>query len=584
MSILRKIPLALLPLLAACATPQGEQAVAPVKVNILAINDFHGALEMPRQSVFVPDGQGGATPVPAGGAAYLASAIDSLRAQNPNHLVVSAGDLIGASQLVSSLFLDEPTIEAMNRIGLDFNAAGNHEFDRGQDELLRMQAGGCQQHTARKPCQVEPFKGARFKFLAANTIRQDGSTLFPGTAIRSFGKGRNRVNVGLIGLTLEGTSQLVTPAGIKGLTFADEAETINAAVPRLRAAGADAIVVVIHEGVRTQGIPNPQGCEQASGDLAGIIQRLTVDVDVIASGHTHWDYVCEWPGNNPARPILLTSAGSQGRLVTDISLEIDPRANRVVSRKARNVIVQSEGYAPAPDRFAANTDAFPRFAARPDIAALVARYAEAAKEFALRLAGRIGGEARRGGDADNTGGTLGLLIADAQLAATTGAGAQIAFMNPFGIRSPWRLAPGADGQLTFGELYRVQPFNNTLVTQTLTGAELRQLLEQNFDGEGPNQVLSPSHGFVYSYDLSRPVGSRIVSITLDGRPVDPAASYRVTTSDFLASGGDTYSVLLKGRDRVIGVSDIAALEAWLQAIPARAVPQDNRAVDLTPKP
>ncbi len=584
-SILRKLPLALMPLLAACATPQGgEAAVAPVTVNILAINDFHGALEMPRQSVFVPDGQGGATPVPAGGAAYLASAIDSLRAQNPNHLVISAGDLIGASQLVSSLFLDEPTIEAMNRIGLDFNAVGNHEFDRGQDELLRMQAGGCQQHTARKPCQVEPFKGARFRFLAANTVKQDGTTLFPGTAIRSFGTGRNRVDIGLIGLTLEGTSQLVSPDGIKGLTFADEAETINAAVPALRAAGADAIVVVIHEGIRTRGTPNPQGCEQASGDLAGIIARITVDVDVIASGHTHNSYVCEWQRPGALGPVLLTSAGSLGTLVTDINLEIDPRTSRVTRRAARNVIVQSEGYAPSPERFSANTDRFPRFAPRPDIAAHVARYADAAKEFALRPAGRIGGEATRGGDGSSTGGTLGHLIADAQLAATTGAGAQIAFMNPFGIRAPWRLAPGPGGQLTFGELYRVQPFNNTLVTYTLTGAELREVLEQNFDGQGPNQVLSPSCGFAYAYDLSRPVGSRIVSITFNGQPINPAASYRVTTSDFLASGGDTYSALLKGRDRVIGISDIAALEAWLQAIPARPVPLEQRTSDLTPKP
>lgn len=583
-SILRALALTVIPLLAACATPPDGSASAPVKVNILAINDFHGALEMPRQSVFVPDGQGGATPVPAGGAAYLASAIDSLRAQNPNHLVISAGDLIGASQLTSSLFLDEPTIGVMNRIGLDFNAVGNHEFDRGQDELRRMQAGGCQQHTARKPCQVEPFTGAKFGFLAANTVKDDGTTLFPGTAIRSFGSGRNRVDIGLIGLTLKGTSQLVSPDGIKGLTFADEAETINAAVPRLRAAGADAIVVVIHEGIRQGGPPNPQGCEQASGDLAGIIARLTVPVDVIASGHTHASYVCDWQPAGGERPILLTSAGSLGTLVTDISLEIDPRSGRVVRRAAHNVIVQSEGYAPAPDRFVANDDRFLRFAARPDIAAYVGKYAEAARAFALRPAGRIAGEATRGGDGASTGGTLGHLIADAQLAATAGAGAQIAFMNPFGIRAPWRLAPGPDGQLTFGELYRVQPFNNTLVTLTLTGAELRELLEQNFDGNGPNQVLGPSRGFAYAYDLSRPVGSRIVSMTLDGKPIDPAASYRVTTSDFLASGGDTYTVLMRGRDRVVGGSDIAALEAWLQAIPPRPVPLEKRTEDLTPKP
>lgn len=583
MSNPRFLPLTLLPLIAACATPQGGGAPAPtVKVGLLAINDFHGALEMPRQSVFVPDDKGEAMPVPAGGAAYLASAIDSLRAQHPNHMVISAGDLISASQLASSLFLDEPTIEVMNRIGLDFNAAGNHEFDRGQDELLRMQNGGCVQHTARKPCQVEPFKGAKFRFLAANTLKADGSTLFPGTAIRSFGSGRSKVDVGLIGLTLEGTGELVSPEGIKGLTFADEAATINAAVPRLRAAGADAIVVVIHEGVRTKGTPNPQGCEGASGPLGEIVNQLD-GVDVVVSGHTHWAYICEWPGKNPAQPVLMTSAGVFGTLVTEISLEIDPRASRVVGRSARNVIVQSETYTPAPGRVSAVTDRFPRFTARADIADYVAKYAAAAREFALRPAGRIAGEATRGGDGSSTGGTLGLLIADAQLAATAGAGAQIAFMNPFGIRAPWRLAPGENGQLTFGDIYKVQPFNNTLLTQTLTGAQLRRLLEQNFDGIGPNQVLSPSRGFAYSYDLSRPVGSRIVSITLDGKPIDDAANYRVTTSDFLAYGGDTYSELAKGTDRVMGISDLAALEAWLQAIPPRAVSVDDRARDVTPR-
>ena len=583
MSILRTLPLAALPLLAACATPQATgQGTATVKVGLLAINDFHGALEMPRQSVFVPDEKGQAMPVPAGGAAYLASAVDSLKAQHPNHLVVSAGDLIGASQLASALFLDEPTIEVMNRIGLDFNATGNHEFDRGQDELLRMQRGGCVQHTARKPCQVEPFKGARFKFLAANTVKTDGSTLFPGTAIRSFGAGRGKVDVGLIGLTLEGTGELVSPDGIKGLTFADEAATINAAVPRLRAAGADAIVVVIHEGVRTKGTPNPQGCEAASGPLNEIVGQLD-GVDVVVSGHTHWAYICEAAGKNPAQPVLMTSAGVFGTLVTEISLEIDPRASRVVSRSARNVIVQSETYKPAPERIVTVTDRFARFAPRADIADYVGKYAEAARQFALRPAGRIGGEATRGGDGTSTGGTLGALIADAQLGATTGAGAQIAFMNPFGIRAPWRLAPGDNGQLTFGDLYKVQPFNNVLVTQTLTGAQLRRVLEQNFDGIGPNQVLSPSRGFAYSYDLSRPAGSRIVSITLDGKPLDDAASYRVTTSDFLASGGDTYSELAKGLDRVIGMSDLAALEAWLQAIPPRAVPLEERTIDVTPR-
>lgn len=589
MTNLRIAPLLLATLLAACAAPQmerpGPAAMTPAKktvtVGISGINDFHGALESPKQSVFVPDGKGGTMPVPAGGAAYLATAIDGLRSQYTNHLVVSAGDLISASQLASALFLDEPTITVMNRIGLDFNAVGNHEFDRGRDELLRMQAGGCAQHTATRPCQLETFKGAQFRFLSASTMTETGQTLFPGTALRSFGKGRSKVTIGLIGLTLKGTPDLVSAEGIKGLTFADEAATINAAVPQLKAAGADAVVVLIHQGVRTKGIPNPQGCEQAGGEIEPILQQLDPRVDVIVSGHTHWAYVCEYPSRDPQRPFLLTSAGVFGELVTDITLEIDPDANRVVSRTARNVIVQSEAYRSSPDRIVAINPAFRQFVPQADIADYVARYARAAQDYALRPIGRIAGLAERpNGEGSSTGGSLGHLIADAQLGATVGAGAEIAFMNPFGIRSPWKLSPGADGTLTFGDLYQIQPFNNMLVTQSLTGAQLRRILEQNFDGIGPDQALSPSRGFAYSYDLSRPIGQRIITVTLNGEPLRDDRTYRVTTSDFLAAGGDTYSELAKGSNRVIGISDRAALEAWLKAIPPREVPLEERTTEL----
>ncbi|MDQ3139305.1 MAG: metallophosphoesterase, partial [Pseudomonadota bacterium] len=315
--------------LAGCATL--APAPAPVEIKIVAFNDFHGNLEPPRQSVETSAVEGVSARVPAGGAAYLASAIDSLRAANPNHIVVSAGDMIGATPLVSALFLDEPTIHAMNRIGVDLNAAGNHEFDKGRAELLRMQNGGCAQHGLRKPCQLEPFPGARFGLLAANTVTEDGTTLFPPYAIRSFGSGASKVRVGFIGLTLEATPALVTPAGIAGLSFRDEADTVNALIPRLRAEGVDAIILLIHEGATTTGRYNDKQCAGLAGDLPPILDRLDPAIDIVVSGHTHRAYVCDYGRINPARPFLLTSAGSAGTMLSDITLTIDPRTRAVVA-------------------------------------------------------------------------------------------------------------------------------------------------------------------------------------------------------------------------------------------------------------
>ena len=209
-------------------------------------------------------------------------------------LTVSAGDLISASQLASSIHLDEPAIGVANRIGLDFNAVGNHEFDRGQQELLRMQNGGCEQFTSRKPCAVERFKGASFKFLAASTIRSDGKTLFPRYMIRTFGTGKRQVKVAVIGLTLKDTPTLVSPGGIKGLRFADEADTINALVPVLKAKGADAIVVLIHQGGQQDGAPDPGACANFSGEIRPILDRLDARVDLVVSGHTHRAYICDY--------------------------------------------------------------------------------------------------------------------------------------------------------------------------------------------------------------------------------------------------------------------------------------------------
>ncbi len=569
-----------LSLLAACATTQTAPG-APVTVGIAAINDFHGNLEPPRQSAPVQDQAGNVVGLPAGGAAYLASAIDSVRGKYPHYLTVAAGDLIGGTPITSSLFVDEPTIGALNRMGLDFAAVGNHEFDAGIAELRRKQAGGCAKFTAREPCQVERFAGATFQYLAANVLLPDGTTLFPGTALRSFGSGRQRVTVGLIGMTLKGTNALIPPDVASQVRFADEAETANGLVEELKRQGADAIVVLIHQGGRTTGAPNPDGCEGLNSDIRPVLDRLDARVDVVVSGHTHWSYVCDYAQYNPAKPFLLTSAGVWGGFVTDITLEIDPAANRVVAKRARNLAVQSEAYVsprgsvPIDPRFAA-------FAPRQDVKDYVARYVEAARAFASRKVGWLAGPVEKSeGELQNTGGPLGNLIADAQLAATRGAGAQIALTNPFGIRRS--IAPAADGSVTFGDIYAVQPFNNELFTLSYSGAELKAILEQGFDAEGPEQVLAVSAGFSYSYDRSRPAGDRIAAMTLNGVAVDPAARYRVTASNFLANGGDTFSAFTKGRERTLGPSDIAAFEAWLKDQPPRAAPSEVRTIDLKPE-
>ncbi len=570
--------LALTALLSACAAPHAAGSLAsapvssaPVEVAVLAFNDFHGNLEPPRQSVGMPDGQGGTAQVPAGGAAWLAAALDSLRARHAHSMTVAAGDLISASPLASSLFLDEPSIEALSRLGLDYAAVGNHEFDRGTRELLRMQAGGCEKLTAREPCQLEKFAGARFRYLAASTLTAGGTPLFPASAIRTFGSGASAVKVGVIGLTLRGTPMLVNPAGIADVTFADEADTINAEVPKLKAQGADAIIVLIHQGGKQAAAPDPNGCAGFDGEILPILRRLSGAVDVIVSGHTHADYICELPTSDPARPVLLTSAGLYGKELTEITLAIDPAAHRVISRSARNLIVQSQPFTSAKGPVALSPLA-PHYTPRADIAAYVQRYVDASKAYATRPVGKLSGPAAKGEGA--TGGPLGNLIADAQLAASRSAGAQIALMNPFGIRAA--IVPAADGTVTFGDIYLVQPFGNALTIETLTGAQIKAVLEQGFDDVGPEQALAPSTGFAYRVDRGAPVGSRITAITLDGKPLNPAARYRVAMNGFLALGGDGFTVFKAGQDAVTGPTDIDALEAYFRAASRIDVPMEER--------
>jgi len=562
--------------LSACATiPEIAPASSPepVTVRIIGINDFHGNLEPLRSASKLTMPDGSEEYVPVGGAAYLATAINQRRAKSEHSLVISAGDLISASPLVSSLFLDEPTIGAMNRIGLTFNAVGNHEFDRGAQELLRMQDGGCEKYTLRDPCRVEQFTGAEFGFLAANVTKEDGATLFPPFGIQRFGSGPGEVAIGVIGLTLEDTPGIVTPSGIAGLTFSDEADAINALIPQLKAQGVDAVVVAIHQGLNNDGGYNDQTCGALSGSLMEILDRLDPQVDLVISGHTHQAYICDYSQVDPRHSMLVTSAGSAGAMLTDITLTIDPALGKVIARGADNVPVQSPRFDDAGAQLPANA-AFPLVSADAEIAAYVARYAAAAKSESSRPVGKISASAeRRGGDSP-----LGSLIADAQLEGTRSAGAQIAMMNSGGIRASLVAVP--DGSITYGDIYSVQPFGNTLVTKSFAGAQVLALLEQQFAADGRISLLSVSNGFAVQYDPTRPLGEKIVAAMLDGQPIDPAATYRVTMNSFLASGGDGFSIFDEGTDAIIGPVDLDAMEEYLRAVPARDLPEAGRIIEI----
>jgi 5'-nucleotidase len=566
---------------AATNPPPASPAVpGTMDVKLIAFNDLHGNLEPPKLSISAPAKGGGTVPVPAGGAAYLASAIASLKAKNPNNAVVSAGDMIGASPLVSALFLDESTIEAVNAMKIDFNAVGNHEFDKGQTELLRMKNGGCAKNTALEPCRVnKSFPGANFGFLAANTVKGDGNTLFPATGMKTFTKDGATVKVAFIGMTLKGTPNIVTPAGVAGLTFKDEADTANALIPQLKAQGADAIVVVIHEGGTTTVGYNDKSCAGLSGDILPILNKLDTSVDIVISGHTHRSYVCDYSKTNPAKPFLLTSAGQYGTLLTDINLTIDTRTRKVTAKAADNVIVQGEAYTSGSTTVAL-TDQYPTFDKNQEVAALIGQYLTIAGPLVQRVVGSLTATATRTQTASKES-VLGNLIADAQLTATSPAGkgaAQIAFMNPGGVRAD--LAPAGDGSVTYGQIFAVQPFGNSLVVKTMTGAQIKAVLEQQFNS-GSNtttspKVLLPSAGFTYSYSASAPGGSRISNLALNGTAMVDGTSYRVTMNSFLATGGDNFTVFNQGTDTLGGDQDVDALEAYIKANSPLAPPATNR--------
>jgi 5'-nucleotidase len=622
------------------ASEAQAQAKSPITVKIIGFNDYHGTLQTPGTfgvNTIVPAAQRPAV----GGAEYIAAYVARMKAQNPLNVVVGAGDFIGASPLISALFFDEPAIETLNKIGVEFNAVGNHEFDKGSAELKRLQAGGCKiTNGSPDPNSCKglgsgapgTFDGAKFKWLSANVIETaTGQTLLPPYGIKSF----NGVKVAFIGMTLKGTPGIVTPTGVAGLEFRDEADTVNALVPKLRAQGIESIVVLVHQG-GFQSSPNVgdiNGCDgnlkNADGsdsDIANIVKRLDNAVDLVISGHTHAAYNCSANTvdvknvsgaavvtprptglpNKTGRLVPVTSASAFGRILTDIDLTIDPKTRDVTAVAATNRLVDRTDPA-----------IVEAIAANPAVQKIVQGYDGLVSPLASAVIGTITTPLSNGA---NSAGEMaaGSLIADAQLQATQPAnlgGASIAFMNAGGVRSPGFIASAGASypyNVTYGDAFTVQPFGNSLVTMTLTAAQLKNVLEQQFNGcmgQTAQRVMQVSNGLKYSWSASAPACSKIVDVTFTptnvgvtppvatGAPEvivaggvvqNPSKTYRVTVNNFMATGGDGFTVLLGGTNLLGGAQDIDALTAYLNggykapnaaydpALPALAIPRITR--------
>nr|WP_228200658.1 bifunctional metallophosphatase/5'-nucleotidase [Acinetobacter sp. BIGb0102] len=547
-------------------------------INILAFNDFHGNLEPPKRFIEAddPNDSSKTVRIPVGGVSYFADAIKKLRAQYPNNAVVSAGDLISASPLTSSLFLDEPTIETMNDIQIDFNAVGNHEFDRGTDELRRLQNGGCQQYTSAKPCQINPnFEGAKFNFLAANvSMKADpNKTLFPAYKVKTYGG----IPVAFIGMTLKATPSIVSAAGIKDVNFNDEADTVNALIPELKKQGIEAIVVVVHEGVAPSTKFNKKTCEGLSGPLLGILDRLDPAVDVVVSGHTHQSYICDYSTKNPQKPFLLTSAGQYGTIITNIQLELDGKTGDVIKKDAAQVPVQSEAYTSGTTTVNL-TDLYQKFNKTPSIEAILDKYRQAVTTISARVVGTADGVINRN-TTESGESALGNLIADAQQAMALTAsnqGSDFTLMNPGGVRAD--LQVNTNNQITFGDVFTVQPFGNSIVTLSLTGKQIRDVLEQQWSGANAAtvRILQPSKEFSYSYKKDNSASPRASNILVAGQALDDSKVYRVTVNSFLADGGDNFTVLKEGKNPVGGGQDIDALEKYVSLHSPLTAPKTDR--------
>lgn len=525
-------------LLAGCVSaPQG-----PVTLNLVSMNDFHGNLEPSRYVLRHADGK--EETMRAGGAEAVAAALQAWRKQDKDLLLVSTGDIVGASPALSSLWADEPTIEVMNMLGLRASAVGNHEFDGGRKELLRQQNGGCDSPHPTRACKFTPnFGGAKFTYLGANVIDSaTGKPVIPGFKIETV-KG---IKVGLVGVVLKDTPNMVVASGIAGLRFGDEAEAINAALPAMRAAGAQVIVALVHQGGRTVEAPLQAGCSQLKGDIVDVVKKIDPSVKLVLTGHSHQGYLCEVEGRT------VTQADTAGHLLTRVSMQVEPSTGAVSNLKVSNVVMKPGEYP-----------------ADPKMTAFVAQVKERSKEALTRPIARVAGAPVLRKTNDSGESVLGNMIADAALDSVRDLGAQLAFMNNGGIRRD--LEAGPDGMVAFGQAQVVLPFGNTTVVMNLTGAQIRALLERQWAGgvDSNSSVLQVSEGFSYAWDPKRPEGSRLVpgSVKLNGKELEDGATYRIATNNFLAEGSDGYPEFGKGTARVdTGLRDLDGFIAYLKKV------------------
>lgn len=596
----------------------------PINIKIIGLNDYHGTLQSP--GTFGINNVVPAAAPAVGGAEYLAAYVARMKAGNPLNVVVGAGDFIGASPLISALFFDEPAVETMNKVGVEFNTVGNHEFDKGSAELLRLQKGGCKltdglpdPNSCKGLGSNAPgtFDGAKFQWLSANVVETaTGRTLLPPYRIKTF----DGAKVAFIGVTLKDTPGIVTPTGVAGLEFRDEADTINALIPRLHAEGVHAIVVLVHQG----GFQTPptvadiNGCDgnlkNADGsdsDIANIVKRLDDAVDLVISGHTHAAYNCSANTvdvknvggvavstprptglpNKKGRLIPVTSASAFGRVLTDIDMTIHPYSHKVMAVLATNRLVDRTD--------PAINDAI---ASDPSVRNIVSGYSALVSPLANQVIGTIAAPLPI---ATNAAGEMpaGDLVADDQLQATQPAalgGAVMSFTNAGGVRNPGFAIAGVSYpyNVTYGNAFTVQPFGNSLVTMSLTAQQLKDLLEQQFVGclgQGTQRVMQVSNGVKYSWSASAAPCSKIVDVVLtptdvtvtppvvsgapetivaNGVVLNPSKSYRVTVNSFMAAGGDGFTTLLGGTNRLGGAQDIDALTAYFAGYKAPKAPYD----------
>ena len=515
--------------------------IAPIDINLVALNDFHGHLEASK-FVYTSAHDLKENTVSAGGIDNLAAALQAFRLEDPELLLVGAGDLVGASPAMSSMWADEPAIVALGMLGLRLSAVGNHEFDHGRKELLRKQNGGCASALPAKACKLTPdFGGAPFGYLAANVIDSaTGKPLLPAYSIQTI-KG---VKIAFIGAVLQDTASVVTASGIAGLTFIDEASAINQALLAARAQGASAFVAPIHQGGDTSELFDQPDCSELKGPIVGIARQLDPAIRLVISGHSHQGFQCKVDGRT------ITQAQMGGHVLSRIKLTIDAVSGAVQGVAVRNVPVVAGQY-PADPKVAAY------------LASVKAQSQAALERPIARVAARSA--QRKQNDAGES--ALGNLIADAVLEATRVRGAQVGFMNGGGMRSDFDV--GANLTATFGQVQVVLPFSNTLVVMEMTGVQLRGVLEQQFErpGSGAERaMLQVSHSLRYRWDDALPKGAKVVagSIRINGAPLDDATTYRVATNNFLAEGADGFPMFAQAANKVdTGIVDLDAFIALL---------------------